>query len=220
MLRPAQDRPRGRPKAEDAPVTAEEILAAALRAFATHGYEGVSVRTLNRELGVSHNLLNQRFGSKQGLWYAAVDWGFGNLARDLQTAYDPTVTEPLDQLGLVIRRFLEHSARHPELLGLMNIEARQDTERLFYIYDTYIDPAASAIGRLLEHLAAEGRIRPIPLRSFHFLVAHGAAAPFSLLPLARLFDPVDPLDPHEITAHAGLIAELVTSGLRLNQNPR
>jgi AcrR family transcriptional regulator len=216
----AQDRPRGRPKAEDAPVTVEEILAAALRAFATHGYEGVSVRTLNRELGVSHNLLNQRFGSKQGLWYAAVDWGFGNLVRDLQTAYDPTVTDPLSQLGLVIRRFLEHSARHPELLGLMNIEARQDTERLSYVYDTYIDPATITIGRLLEHLAAEGRIRPISRRSFHLLIAHGAAAPFSLLPLARLFDPVDPLDPHEITAHADLIAELLTSGLRLNQNPR
>jgi AcrR family transcriptional regulator len=215
MPRPAQDRPRGRPKAEDTPVAAEEILAAALRAFATHGYEGVSVRTLNRELGVSHNLLNQRFRSKQGLWYAAVDWGFGNLVRDVQTAYDPTVTDPLDQLGLVVRRFLEHSARHPELLGLMNIEARQDTERLSYVYDNYIEPATTTIGRLLEHLAVEGRIRPISLRRFHFLIAHGAAAPFSLLPLGRLFDPVDPLDPHEITAHSDFIVDLVTSGLRL-----
>ncbi|HWE13243.1 MAG TPA: TetR/AcrR family transcriptional regulator [Solirubrobacteraceae bacterium] len=213
MSPPTQDRPRGRPKAENAPVTVDEILSAALRAFATHGYDGVSVRTLNRELGVSHNLLNQRFGSKQGLWYAAVDSGFGNLVRDVETAYDPTLTDPLDQLGRVIRRFLEHSAFHPELLGLMNIEARQDTERLSYIYDTYIDPATTKIGRLLEYLAAEGRIRPISRRSFHFLIAHGAAAPFSLLPLARLFDPLDPLDPREITVHANLIAELVISGL-------
>lgn len=218
MSSSARERPRGRPKAENAPVTVEEILAAALRAFATHGYDGVSVRTLNRELGVSHNLLNQRFGSKRALWYAAVDWGFGNLVRDIQGAYDPTVTDPLDQLGLVIRRFLEHSARHPELLGLMNIEARQDTERLSYVFDTYIDPASATIGRLLDHLAAEGSIRPISRRNFHFLLAHGAAAPFSLLPLARLFDPVDPLDPDEVTAHANLIAELVTSGIRLSPN--
>ncbi len=51
----------------------DEILGAALRAFATHGYEGVSVRTLNRELGVSHSLINGRFGSKEDLWYATVD---------------------------------------------------------------------------------------------------------------------------------------------------
>jgi TetR/AcrR family transcriptional regulator len=208
-----QERPRGRPKAKDAPATADQILSAALRAFATHGYEGVSVRTLNRELGVSHNLLNQRFRSKQGLWYAAVDWGFGNLVREIESAYDPTVTDPLDQLGLVIRRFLEYSADHPELLGLMNIEGGQDTERLSYVFRTYIEPTVMTIGRLLDHLTAEGRIRPISLRSFHFLIAHGAAAPFSLLPLARLFDTVDPLDPDEISAHANLIAELVTSGL-------
>ncbi|WP_353358403.1 TetR family transcriptional regulator, partial [Mycobacterium sp.] len=32
----------------------EDILGAALKAFATHGYDGVALRTLNRELGVSH----------------------------------------------------------------------------------------------------------------------------------------------------------------------
>jgi AcrR family transcriptional regulator len=39
----------------------------ALRAFATLGYDGVVLRTLNRELGGSHNLLNGRFGSKEAL---------------------------------------------------------------------------------------------------------------------------------------------------------
>ena len=46
----------GRPRTEDAPVAVEAMLAAALRAFATHGYDGVSVNALSRQLGVSHNL--------------------------------------------------------------------------------------------------------------------------------------------------------------------
>lgn len=193
------------------------MLAAALQAFATQGYEGVSVRLLNRQLGVSHNLLNQRFGSKEGLWYAAVDWGFRQLVRELGTVFDPTLTDPLDQLKLVIRRFLQFSAEHPELLALMNSEARQDTERLGYIYKTYIHPTTAEIGRLLEHLAANGMIRPIPLRTFHFLVAHGGAAPFTLLPLAQHFGPTNPLDPTEVATHADFVAELITSGLRLDQ---
>src|SRR5947209_14656406 len=127
----------GRPKAQDAPVKVEQILDAAFRAFATYGYDGVAVRTLNRELGVSHNLIHQRFGSKLGLWYAAVDRAFSQQVTRLATAFDPTLDDPLDQLGHAIRRFVHYSAEHPELLGLMNIEARIDSERLDYIYANY-----------------------------------------------------------------------------------
>ncbi|HEY6575085.1 MAG TPA: helix-turn-helix domain-containing protein, partial [Mycobacterium sp.] len=49
----------------------QDILEAALVAFATYGYDGVSLRTLNRDLGVSHNLIYQRFGGKDDLWRAS-----------------------------------------------------------------------------------------------------------------------------------------------------
>ena len=90
------DKRKGRPKAQDAPATLEQILDAAFRAFATYGYDGVACRTLNRELGVSHNLIHQRFGSKQALWYAAVDRAFGQQVTELATWFDPTLTDPLD----------------------------------------------------------------------------------------------------------------------------
>jgi len=206
----------GRPKAQDAPVTLEQILDAAFRAFATYGYDGVAVRTLNRELGVSHNLIHQRFGSKQGLWYAAVDRAFGQQVTELATWFDPTLTDPLDQLNHAILRFVGYSAERPELLGLMNIEARVDSERLDYIYDNYVAPAMAPLGRLLEFLTSQGRIRPISLRALFFLVAHGAAAPFTLAPLARRFDNTDPLDPKQIAEQAALTADVITNGLRLN----
>jgi TetR/AcrR family transcriptional regulator len=61
-IQTSENKRTGRPKTQDAPVTLEQILDAAFRAFATCGYNGVAVRTLNRELGVSHNLIHQRFG--------------------------------------------------------------------------------------------------------------------------------------------------------------
>src|SRR5205085_8006661 len=173
---------------------------------------------LNRELGVSHNLIHQRFGSKEELWYAAIDRAFGRLVTQVGTSFDPTLTDPLDQLETAISRFLEYSADHPELLALMNIEAGLETPRLDYIYDNYLKPALEPLGRLIEYLAAEGRIRPVGLRTLHFLVAHGAAAPFSLVPLARRFDGIDPLDPAEVEAHAKLAAKVITAGLRLESN--
>jgi AcrR family transcriptional regulator len=94
MSAPSPRRPNGRPRTEDAPASLDDILGAALRAFATHGYDGVSLRTLNRELGVSHSLLNARFGSKEAPWYAIVDWAFEPLEHRLATAFDPTLTDP------------------------------------------------------------------------------------------------------------------------------
>src|ERR1700730_1440923 len=216
MAQTSEGKRTGRPRAQDAPATLEQILDAAFRAFATYGYDGVAVRTLTRELGVSHNLIHQRFGSKQGLWYAAVDRAFSEQITQLATAFDPRLDDPLDQLSHAIRRFVHYSAEHPELLGLMNIEARVDSGRLDYIYDTYLAPALAPLGRLLEHLHKNGRIRPISLRALFFLIAHGAAAPFTLAPLARHFDNTDPLDPKQIAGHAGLTAELITRGLRLD----
>jgi AcrR family transcriptional regulator len=216
MAQTSEDRRTGRPKAQDAPVTLEQILDAAFRAFATYGYDGVVVRTLNRELGVSHNLIHQRFGSKQGLWYAAVDRAFSQQVTELATAFDPTLTDPLDQLNYAIRRFVRYSAERPELLGLMNIEARVDSERLDYIYDNYIAPALAPLGLLLDHLRENDRIRPISLRALFFLIAHGAAAPFTLAPLAHHFDNADPLDPDQVAEHAALTADVITSGLRPN----
>src|SRR5258708_38926109 len=55
---------RGRPRAEDSPASSDEILLAALRAFADRGYDGTSVRELNHQPGVSHNLLNRRVGAE------------------------------------------------------------------------------------------------------------------------------------------------------------
>jgi TetR/AcrR family transcriptional regulator len=205
----------GRPKSDEAPATEAEILDAALHAFARYGYDGVSIRTLNRQLGVSHNLIHQRFGSKEGLWRAAVDHGFSAIVNDPDAAFDPTLTDPLSQLRTAIRRFIVFSAHHPELLALMNVEAGLDTERLDYLYDTYVERALAPLKRLLEYLAAEGRIRPVSVRTLNFLVAHGGAAPFTLHPFARRFGGPDPLDSDEIERHAALTADILTEGLRL-----
>lgn len=193
----------------------EAILDAGLKAFARYGYDGVSVRMLNRELGVSHNLIYQRFGSKDDLWRACVDHAMGELVQKLPTAFDPTLSDPLEQLNHAIRRFVEFSAEHPELLALMNIEAGLDTERLDYIYDNYVGPALAPLSRLLDFLASEGRIRPISVRTLNFLVAHGAAAPFTLVPLAERFGGPHPLEPDEIKKHAALAADVLTEGLKV-----
>jgi AcrR family transcriptional regulator len=54
----------------------DEILRAARRLFAEHGYEAASMRAIAAEAGVDAALLVHFFGSKAGLLGAAIEWPF------------------------------------------------------------------------------------------------------------------------------------------------
>jgi AcrR family transcriptional regulator len=200
---------RGRPRLR----TDDEILHAALLAFAESGYEGMSLRTLNSDLGLSRGTINQRFGSKEQLWYAAVDHGFQALIEDInaELAGGQDLTDDLSELRGFLRAFLNASARRPELVRLMNHEGLHSTGRLDHIMSRFTFPAMEQPLRAIDRLAAVGRARIVPARTLHALIAHGAAAPFTLGPLSDRFDPIDgPLDP---TAHIDLIIDIILRGL-------
>lgn len=210
-----QDRVRrapGRPRAEDS-VDEAAFLQAALEAFSRRGYGGVSVRELSKELGVSHGWVHQRFGSKDGLWRAAVDHGFGRQL--VAVAFDPTITDPLDQLEHAMREFLRYSAQHPELALLMNIEGAQETERLDYIYENYMAPPLQPLDRLLRHLIAECRVRPVSMRTVFLLLGHGGTALFGLVPLASRLDRPDPTSAKTVREHIEAVTRIIVDGLKV-----
>lgn len=72
MTSPVPRRPR------NAAATREAILASARRAFARAGYDGVGVREIAREAGVTAMLVNRYFGSKERL--------FAEVATDTMSA--------------------------------------------------------------------------------------------------------------------------------------
>lgn len=69
-------------------ISTEDLLNLILEAFADIGFEGTSVRELCRHLKVSHNLLHERFGAKDDIWYAAIDHGFAYLATEFSKALE------------------------------------------------------------------------------------------------------------------------------------
>jgi AcrR family transcriptional regulator len=199
---------RGRPRIRDD----DEILQAALAAFAEHGYEAMSLRGLNIELGLSRGTINQRFSSKERLWYAAVKHGFRQLIVDVnaETARLPS-DDDLSLLRNTIRAFLIASWKHPEMVRLMNQEGLHSTGRLDFIVETFILPALAVPTAAIGRLADAGVVRRIPVRALLFLLAHGAAAPFTLRALSERFDVIDgPLDP---ACHVQLATDVIMAGL-------
>ncbi|MBI2704587.1 MAG: TetR/AcrR family transcriptional regulator [Actinobacteria bacterium] len=204
----------GRPRAGAAPIApTADLLSLALEAFGDLGYEGTSVRDLCRRLGVSQNLIHQRFGSKDQLWFAAVDHGFGTLTLELAKAAAGAADDDLDRLRAVLVRFIEVSAASPALLRVMNHEAGRATERLDYIFSTYVGPAMELVTEMWKRLEGEGRARPVPPAVFHFLVAYGAAGPLSMRPLASKFGRSGLPRGNDVGGYANGVVDLLLHGM-------
>jgi TetR/AcrR family transcriptional regulator len=204
----------GRPPADEAPASLNDIFSVALRVFSEKGFEGTSVGALNRELGVSHNLMHRRFGSKEALWYATVDWAFGRIDLELAPNDGLADPDPLRAAYSTICQFLEVHSRHPEILRLVSVEGATDSPRLTYLYEAHVQPLYARLTAPLKPLVDLGVMTEADVRSLHFMVTHGGTAPFSLVPFARMLYPTDPLDPDAVRQHADFIAGLVVAGLR------
>src|SRR4051812_13519410 len=77
------------------------LLDAALRAFATHGYEGASIRDIATEAKVATGLLYHYFPSKQAVLQALFERSAGLVMEAF--AYAAAVPDPRQRLGALIR---------------------------------------------------------------------------------------------------------------------
>ncbi|MET9793650.1 TetR/AcrR family transcriptional regulator [Streptomyces canus] len=189
----------------------ESILQRGLEAFAELGYEHASARELARRLGVSHNFINDRYGSKLAFWRAVVD-----AAMEAQLARLPQVDPSLDDAEY-LRQFITGLYRSAavDTSGMDRImldELSQDTERLDYLYERYIAPTLQLMVPSIERLVASGRIAPIPMDVLFFAVIPPVAG-IVQEPLARRLGRPVPASPEQLTATAESLAALVVNGL-------
>lgn len=208
-------RPRGRPRKDDQFAPTEQVMAAAIEAFSVHGYNGVSLRTVNDELGVSRNLLYQRFGSKANLWRAAVDWAFQPLVAYLEAADDESA-DPMVRLRVLIRSFIEYSADRPYLARLVTMEGSAATDRLEYLYHHFIEPIRSRFTPVFRQLREQGRIKNISPDVFYFLLTSGGSALYGQIGLVSLINPaMASPDGNSAQVYAENVAEILINGLAL-----
>jgi AcrR family transcriptional regulator len=213
---PRVARPRGRPRKDEQVAPTDQMMAAAIEAFSVHGYNGVSLRTVNDELGASRNLLYQRFGSKANLWRAAVDWAFRPLVEYLEAA-DNESADPMVRLRVLTRSFIEYSATRPYLARLVTMEGSAATDRLEYLYHNYIEPIRLRFLPVFTLLREQGRIKNIPPEVFYFLLTSGGSAPYGQIGLVSLMSPeLVSADENAAQLYAENVAEVLINGLALS----
>ncbi len=159
----ATGRRAGRP-AQPTDVPAEaEILARGLAAFAELGYDGASVRELARRLGVSHNFINDRYGSKGRFWRAVIDRSLAAQVERLRAVLGVSGADDLARLRNLVHAFHQANVAEPALPQILQYESIRGGERLEYVFQHYLVPVRDAVAPLVDGLVAQGRVRPIPI---------------------------------------------------------
>jgi len=201
---------RARRPANPTDVPAEpEILARGLAAFAELGYESASVRELARRLGVSHNFINDRYGSKARFWRAVVDRSLTDQVARLGVALNVPGEDALERLRDLVYAFHQANVAEPNLARILRYESMRGGERLEYVFQRYLVPVREAVAPLVRELVEQGRVRSIPMDVMVYAVVAmnsvNAEVPFvSLLGDTFAADPA---------AFAGMLSDILLDGL-------
>lgn len=103
----------------DAVVTSEQILDAAEKLFADHGFAHVSVREISESAGVTKSLIHHHFGSKADLWDAVKERAFGAyLTAQIEVLAQSEATDGL--LRSSIEMYFRYLEANPRLVRIMN----------------------------------------------------------------------------------------------------
>lgn len=198
------------PVQERAHITRESLLTAAIRKFATSGYDAASTRQIESDAGVKRGLISYHFGSKEALWKAAAIWLFDRAASEIEAAEAGAVNvDPVARLRYFVRAFVRFSARYPDINRLMIREGLEDDWRLHWLVENIVRPWYQRVQAIFEEAQ---RLNAAPNMSFHhfYYVLIGAGALiFSMASESERLAGIDPLAESVISAHADALAELM-----------
>jgi AcrR family transcriptional regulator len=206
-------RRRGRPlqNGRDA-VDEAYLLSRVFQTFAERGYEGTTLRELSKQLGISHNLINVRFGKKADLWKRAVEWRLATASLEVASAFDEAAGEET-RLRHLIHRFCQWTTRHPDIVGLTHVEGRRDTWRLDYIVEQFIIPFKRRLDLLLDQLALQRPVAQISSAALMAVLVQGVGYFFGAVPLQRRIGAGEEVSAENASRQAALLAEFLLAGL-------
>jgi AcrR family transcriptional regulator len=206
-------RRRGRPPQNGHGAVDETyLLSRVFQTFAERGYEGTTLRELSKQLGISHNLINVRFGKKAELWRRAVEWRLETASVEVASAFEESADEET-RVRHLIHRFCQWTTRHPDIVGLTQVEGRRDTWRLDYIAERFIIPFKRRLDRLLEQLALQRPVTQISTAALMAVLVQGVGYFFGAVPLQRRIGAGEEVSAENASRQAALMAEFLLAGL-------
>lgn len=171
----------GRQSLEVSNQTKEKILEVAGRIFSQRSFEGVSLRDIAAEAGITHGLLRHHFGTKEEIWRKSVDFAMLRYSQAI-TPFTDQIDKQFDAVETaknVLRGFIRTSAENPEIIRLIMHEGTQKGERIEYILHQF-----TTLGDTMSHLLTElhklNYLQQFDNQTFFLFLLGTAAMPFAL----------------------------------------
>jgi len=164
--------------------TRESILEAAGRSFAARGFDGASLREIATSAGVGQPLLVYHFGSKEGVWRAAVDRLFGRVVEATQAAF----AEPEDgeqRLHAVLRSFIRVVAEDPAWLQILLREAAEPGPRLDWLVEHHSRATYEAGMSFLDEARERGWLPALPTEHLLYVLVGALTFVIAIAPEVR-----------------------------------
>lgn len=199
--RGSQGPPRGR---------LDQILDAAVKLFAAHGFAATDVQEIADLTGVGKGSIYRHFGNKQSLLRASARHVRNQLLRDVDAVAQEYST-PLAKLRAGIRAFLQFFDDHPEAVALLIQErAHISSQQPLTFFEQRAD-AGNPWKEVLEALVRDGIFRPLPLTRIYEACSHTL---FGAIFVTYFSGQSEPLAPK-----ADALCDMLFSGLMISHQP-
>lgn len=134
----------------------EALLGAAETLLERRGVQGLALRELGRELGVSHSSAQRHFADRQALLDALAERGFERLGAELAAAVADRLAGFDERLRRLAHAHIDFALRHPALARWM-FEARSRTGAPAFLLEAS-DRALSSASTIFEDGQAAGDV--------------------------------------------------------------
>lgn len=185
------------------------ILSAAMSAFASHGFEGASVRKIATEAHVNLSLLLYHFKSKEELWTATMEDAFTKSEAKIAERDVYLHLSASEQLRHAIVDIVRRFADTPELPRLITHEANQISERLLWMHERYLKHRSHNLISLILRAQKEETVRKFDPARLRFAIISMAAVPFSIAGEYQLVTNKSPFSSAEIEKTIELINSII-----------
>lgn len=190
---------------ETAPTqTRQSLLDAATWAFSRTGFDGSSVRGIERLAKVNRGLLNYHFGSKDLLWREVITRQMDYFHAEFKRFSDLlAVVEPSDRGRVLLKVYVNFSAKHPELLRMLASEGSTRNERLEWFVSEHLSRTVAFFNKL-SGTTGTPRAEAVA----YYILTGASAYVFAVSEQCKLLFGVDPNEPDFIVDFAEAVANI------------
>ncbi len=173
---PARTDSLGRPlgvRELSAQATRENLLRAAIKVFAKHGYDGGSVEKISRAAKSVDRMIYYYFGNKEGLFVSVIEEIYRRF-NEAEAGVALDLDDPVGALGEVVRFVVRYYRAHPEFVSLLNSENLHRGKHIAKSMRAreFSSPAVGVTDRVLQAGIARGVFRPsVTARDLYLLIA-------------------------------------------------